>query len=67
MLFSIFVSNSGIERNPSKLANDNKLCGAVNTLEGKDAIRTRANPSISAGWIENRLRTALMRALGCVC
>ncbi|KAM9663148.1 uncharacterized protein ACIBXB_017028 isoform 1-T2 [Morphnus guianensis] len=40
MLFNIFVSNmdSGIECTLSKFAMDTKLCGAVNTLEGRDAI-----------------------------
>jgi len=41
MLFNIFVSNmdSGIERTLSRFANDTKLCGAVNMLEGRDAIQ----------------------------
>ncbi|GAB0204576.1 mitochondrial enolase superfamily member 1 [Grus japonensis] len=39
-LFNIFVSNtdSGIECTLSKLADNTKLCGVVNTLEGRDAI-----------------------------
>ncbi|GAB0188956.1 mitochondrial enolase superfamily member 1 [Grus japonensis] len=39
-LFSIFVSDmdSGIERTLSKFADDAKLCGVVDTLEGRDAI-----------------------------
>ena len=39
-LFNIFVGNmdSGIECTLSKFANDTELCGAVNTLEGRDVI-----------------------------
>ncbi|GAB0178494.1 mitochondrial enolase superfamily member 1 [Grus japonensis] len=40
-LFNNFVGNmdSGIERTLSKFANDTKLCGVVDTLEGRDAIQ----------------------------
>ncbi|PKU45882.1 rna-directed dna polymerase from mobile element jockey-like [Limosa lapponica baueri] len=41
VLFNIFVedTDSGIECTRSKFANTTKLCGAVDTLEGKDAIQ----------------------------
>ncbi|GAB0184575.1 mitochondrial enolase superfamily member 1 [Grus japonensis] len=41
VLFNIFVSNmnSGIECTLSKFANDTKLCGVVDTLEGRDTIQ----------------------------
>ncbi|GAB0177716.1 mitochondrial enolase superfamily member 1 [Grus japonensis] len=40
-LFNILVSNmdNGIECTLSKFADDTKLCGVVNTLEGRDAIQ----------------------------
>ncbi|GAB0179148.1 cAMP-dependent protein kinase inhibitor alpha [Grus japonensis] len=40
-LFNIFVVNmdSGIECTLSKFANNTKLCGVVDTLEGRDAIQ----------------------------
>ncbi|PKU41565.1 rna-directed dna polymerase from mobile element jockey- hypothetical protein [Limosa lapponica baueri] len=41
VLFNIFVSNmvSGIECTLRKFANSTKLCGAVNVLEGGDAMQ----------------------------
>ena len=40
-LFNIFVGNmdSGIECTLSKFARNTKLCGTVDTLEGRDAIQ----------------------------
>ncbi|GAB0182248.1 hypothetical protein GRJ2_000690100 [Grus japonensis] len=41
VLFNIFASNmdSGIECTLSKFANDTELCGAVSTLEARDAMQ----------------------------
>ncbi|PKU35057.1 hypothetical protein llap_14640 [Limosa lapponica baueri] len=41
VLFNVFVGDvgGGTERTLSRFADDTKLCGAVNTLEGRDAIQ----------------------------
>ncbi|GAB0190157.1 mitochondrial enolase superfamily member 1 [Grus japonensis] len=41
VVFNIFIGNmdSGIECTLSKFADNTKLCGAINTLEGRDAVQ----------------------------
>jgi len=43
LLFNLFVGdvNSGIKCTLRKFSNDNKLCGAVDMLEGRDAIQRK--------------------------
>lgn len=45
MLFTIFVSDidSGLECALSKIADDTKVCGAVDTLEGRAVIQKDLN------------------------
>ncbi|GAB0190102.1 mitochondrial enolase superfamily member 1 [Grus japonensis] len=57
VLFNIFVSDtdSGIECTLSKFAEDNKQCGTVDTLEGRDAIQR------DLGRLERWARANLMK------
>jgi len=56
-LFNTFVSDmdSGSECTLSKFANDTKLCGVVNMLEGRDAIQRDLDK------LENRARANLIK------
>ncbi|GAB0189766.1 hypothetical protein GRJ2_001441900 [Grus japonensis] len=56
-LFNIFVSDmaSGIECTLSKFADDTKLCGVVNALEGRDAVQR------GLGRLERWARAKLMK------
>ncbi|PKU41391.1 hypothetical protein llap_8309 [Limosa lapponica baueri] len=49
------ISDSGIERTLSKSADDTKLCGVVDTLEGRDAIQRNQNRLERLGneWLES--------------
>jgi len=53
-LFNILVSNteSGTECTLSKFADDTKLCGVVNTLEGRDAIEGKALTGLRGGPVQ---------------
>ncbi|GAB0205319.1 mitochondrial enolase superfamily member 1 [Grus japonensis] len=56
-LFNIFVSDmdSGIECTLSKFANNTKLCGVVDTLEGREGMPSRGTLT---GWRGGPVRTA---------
>ena len=53
VLFNTFAGNSGIERALSKFADDTKLCGSVDMLEGRNA--TQRNLYMLLRWANANL------------
>ncbi|GAB0178519.1 cAMP-dependent protein kinase inhibitor alpha [Grus japonensis] len=62
-LVNIFVGDmdNGIEHTLSKFANDIKLCGVVDTLEGRDAIQR--DPDRLERWAYENLNEAKCKVL----